>query len=89
MVDDDGTTGTDAGALDDSFEILGWFVVEDVVMVGGTGLELCERFRNGLFPLTAVMRLKIEKAVDEVADVGADDDDDDVVRCSIFNSTPC
>ena len=72
MVEDD-----DIGTRLDSFGVV-------VVGTDGTGLALCDRFRNGLFPPTDVMRLKIENAVVVVGGGG----DDGVVRCSIACSAP-
>ena len=54
----------------------GLVVVEEEEDAFGIGLELWERLRNGLFPPTVVMRLKIENAVFvTTGGVGVDDND--------------
>lgn len=67
--------------VDTTLDSFGMVVVEEDTV--GTGLELWDRFRNGLFPPTVVMRLKIENAV-FVGGVGDDDD----VRFSFLDSNP-
>ena len=65
----------EVGTTADTFIFVVVLVDDDTTV--GTGLALCERFRNGLLPV--VMRLKIENAVVVVGGGDEDDAEDDLV----------